>query len=350
MLWSPDGGAPWRPWPPLGWSEKALLPRDQATTVTTPLRETGPWGDYVFISVRMPGYYDPRPQLAPLYILKTTRLRFDLQETPEHFAACQRAAGLVPYRGEWVNPQERGLEEFEGEWMLPDEALARRMKAKGYHQLDGRWLAPAEYEAAFSAQQRSRGLVPFKGRWMGPGDAARERLVDEAVASLEAMRPGELQPPKVLGRVEKRTSLAGLSLINPGVAPVRWLISGPSSQWLDLAPGQVVLAPELQLLPGRYTIVVFSLDPKEKLAPGTLLPPDLIKAAALAATLRAGGDSADFASDDSSSDSGLAANENGGTGASAAMSREILLLSSQPFSPAFEYRLIFSGLPPNPAP
>lgn len=264
VLWSPDGLTPWRPWPPLHWMEYNTEPGDDVTTVATPLAQKGPHADYVFVTVRKPGFYPPRPRLVGMSLFKTRRLHFDLAETPEHYAERQREAGLVPYQGQWVDPGKEGLVEYEGEWIPEVERTRRRMTAQGLIEFEGKWIKPHEYNVLYASRQRSKGLVEFKDRWVPPAIQKAEEAIDAAVAAIERVNPPEMFPPKVLGRGEG--TLAGLGLSSGADVPTRWLLSGPASRWIDLpARGQV--DPEsLRLLPGRYTVTIFMLPSETKAA------------------------------------------------------------------------------------
>lgn len=285
VLWSPDGLTPWRPWPPLHWMEYNAEPGDDVTTITTPLAQKGPHADYVFVTVRKPGYHPPRPRLVGMSLLKTRRLRFDLAETPEHYAERQREAGLVPYQGQWVDPEKEGLVEYEGEWIPEVERTRRRMTAQGLIEFEGKWIKPHEYNVLYASRQRSKGLVEFKDRWVPPAIQRAEEAIDAAVATLEKANPPEMFPPKVLGRGEG--TLAGLGLSSGADVPTRWLLSGPASRWIDLpALGQVDPG-SLNLIPGRYTISIFMLS-SETDTVGTATGPEANRYLAVDATRPAG--------------------------------------------------------------
>lgn len=274
VLWSPDGHPPWRPWPPRQWASDTVSPRDRLSTPTTPLKDTGPYGDFVFITVRKPGYYSPRPMLAGLYLFRSTHLDFVLEETSEHREQTLRDKGLVPYRGEWVSPAEQGLIEYEGRWMSPAEKEHEEMTARGWKRLEGRWMSPEDYAVAYAASQRARGLVEFKNRWIAPEQQREEAAIDQAVESLDGLEVSELSPPKVLG--QRQGDLAGIGLRNATHQPTRWLFSGPSSRWIDMPPGGEISPNDLALVPGRYTLAVFFLDPGDPPAsPAAMLPEDL---------------------------------------------------------------------------
>ena len=263
VLWSPDGLEPWRPWPPLHWTEYGPS-GDQGTTVTTPMSRRGPQGEYLFVRVEKPGYYAPRPRLAGMRALRTCQLDFTLQERPEHFAEQMKEKGLVYFESEWVDPKARGLVEYKGEWMTAGEREKKIKAAEGLVEYEGKWMTPAEYESEFASRQRARGLVEFKSRWVRPEVRAEEETVDQAVTKIRAVGPMEMLPPKVLGRIEG--SLSWLGVMSHANAPTRWLISGPSSRWFDLPPQGQLPSAEVKLIPGRYTIAIFTL-PASGVAP-----------------------------------------------------------------------------------
>jgi len=256
-LWSPNGLPPWRPWPPSVWN----LGREGAatTTPTTPLADWGSFDDYVFITVAKEGYYPPRPQLASLHPFRRVRLHFTLTETEKHYARRMRDEGLAFYEGQWVDPLALGLVELDGEWMPPAERERRVMTARGLKEFRGQWLTPEEYDVALAAAMRAEGRELHKGRGIRAAQAARERLVDAAMERLKERLLPEALPPKVLGKVEEAGEKAGLELINASGVSTRWLLSGPSSRWVDLAPGDELAPRFVRLEPGRYTVCIFPM-------------------------------------------------------------------------------------------
>jgi hypothetical protein len=258
VLWSPNGLSPWRAWPPQHW---AIGEPDTGTTPTTPLRDSGPAGEYLFVTVDKPGYYRPRPRLAGLRRFRTVPLEFELKETPEHFADRQLAAGLVPYRGEWVAPEAFGLVEYQGEWMPEAERVARINREKGLVEFEGKWVTRETYESLYAERQRERGLVEYKSRWVTPSQRATEEAIDRAVKQVIESSPPEVVPPRVLGRIEG--SLAQLGLISASPRATRWLVSGPVSRGIDLPPGGSVAPEDFRLIPGRYTLAIFELGETE---------------------------------------------------------------------------------------
>jgi hypothetical protein len=236
--------------------------------------------------------------------------------------------GLVSYRGEWVNPAEHGLIEFDGRWMTPVEKEHEEMTARGWKRFEGRWMNPEEYAIAYAAAQRARGLVEFKNRWIPPAQQQEEIAIDQAVESLDGLEVSELSPPKVLG--QRTGALAGIGLRNVTQQPTRWLFSGPSSRCLEVPPGGEVSPDVLQLVPGRYTLAVFLLEPGDlPVSPAAMLPKDLRVPPRTNKDAESMGMHAILPEHP------------------AAMRRNLLILYNQPVTEGFSY--LFSCLPPAPA-
>lgn len=252
ILWSPDGQEDWRPWPPRTWGK----PPQPGEEKLTPYSTMGGYFDTVWITVEKDGYFRPLPQAAQLYTFRNETLRFELVETPTAFEARQRAAGLVPYRGQWVDPAAAGLAEYNGVWMPRDEAFRAEQRAKGLVEYQGNWLAPAEYETRVAADQTAKGLVSFKGRWMTPEAQAAEEALDTAAAALAERRDvAPLDAPRVIGRTDLPT--AQVQLLNATGNAVRFLLSGPTTREITVPGyGSYGLAGSDRLLlePGRYRV------------------------------------------------------------------------------------------------
>ncbi len=257
VLWSPNGYDSWQPWPPRAWDEKGVPPEDGGKAPTTPLRETGVYGDTVWVTVEKPGYYRPLPKAAQLYALQNATLEFSLEETPEALAARMRTDGFVSWKGEWVRPEEHDLVEYGGVWMAQSQAHRLSQIAAGMVEYEGEWLTKDQAAARFEAKQLAQGLVLFKDRWVAPEAKAEEEAIDESVAGYRASNPQPLDLPKVVGPVEG--TIAQIQLLNSTDRQVRVMMSGPQSREFILTPySSVGLAANerVRILPGRYEVVV----------------------------------------------------------------------------------------------
>ncbi|MBI5155513.1 hypothetical protein HZA57_09775 [Candidatus Poribacteria bacterium] len=252
VVWSADGVGNWHSWPPVNWSGNAPT----SSTALTPLTQRGRYGDALWVTVRKEGFYEPRPQVVQLYTGRHEKLIFDLRETPDAYAARMREQGLVSYNGEWVDPAARGLVEFDGHWLPEAEAFVLSQQAKGLIEYKGEWLSPAEREARFTSDQQALGLVPFKNRWVTPEVQSSETALDAEVTEAAGGEHDSLEPPKVIGRIEAR--LAQVQLLNSTGFNVRFLLSGPESRDVLLAPYAsygLVAGERLSVPAGRYKVV-----------------------------------------------------------------------------------------------
>ena len=110
-------------------------------------------------------------------------------ELERDHAGARKALGQVPYKGEWMKPEERDRR------MAEDEAA--RLRAQGLVLHGERWVTPEEKE------KLEAGLILFEGEWMHPDEAKRRQ-------GLEQFRGRWMPKPEVIARehvaeVEKLT-------------------------------------------------------------------------------------------------------------------------------------------------
>ena len=72
---------------------------------------------------------------------------------------------LVEYQGKWI----RSAEKFK---------LEQEAKGLVFHDPLGRWMTPKEKEKIETEEKLSKGLVPFKNQWMTPQEADLQKLID----------------------------------------------------------------------------------------------------------------------------------------------------------------------------
>lgn len=152
------------------------------------------------------------------------------------FAAEQRAKGLVPYKGEWVTPEERdarekGLLQDGGDWVTEEEYHRRR----GEKLVNGKWIKVGYEEGkAFAARAARESRVNLRYHWSPHFDALSEvnpavtkRILEASEKAFAVMRstlkPTQDEYPET---VEERIKLV-LNVKVPGY--VRF------AKWLDQA-------------------------------------------------------------------------------------------------------------------
>ena len=273
VLWSPDGLDDWRPWPPVAWSSQGT------GNAETPLKETGRYGDAVWITVQKDGFYRPLPQVVQLYPLRRENLVFELKETPEALGERMRAEGRVFYGGEWVEPGSVGLVEYEGVWLPETEAFFRSQRAKGLVDYEGQWVTLEERNASFAADQRAKGLELFKDRWVTAEVRGQEEAIDAFVKNLSSQPTILLTPPKVIGRVESET--AQIQILNATGRPIRFILSGPMSRDYMLKPYEshgITGTNRIALPAGRYVVAAISqpVDAETLTLPSDIEAPALL--------------------------------------------------------------------------
>lgn len=253
VVWSPDGVQPYQPWPPGSW-ELVSSNREGVT----PFRSTGGYRDSVFVTVEKEGYRRPMPKLVQLYGFRRESLHFDLQETPDAFAARMREEGRLLYQGEWVDPDEAGVVEYQGVVMTRDEAHRQEQLAQGLVEYDGEWMTPEEADERETERRLAEGYVRFKGRWVTEEVMEEEMRIDEEVASIaEEADYYDLPSPRVVGR--QLITDAQMQLYNSTGQVVRFLFSGPVSREVTLAPYRsrgVRTEDRIILPPGEYGIAI----------------------------------------------------------------------------------------------
>lgn len=261
VLWSADGLDNWQPWPPRAWSDESAsgeaAAQRNASGPATPLKDTGVYGDTVWITVQKDGYFRPLPRAAQLYALRREKLVFDLRETPDAYAARRQAEGFVLWRGEWVKPEDHGLAQFADVWMTKEDAFEREQIAKGLVQHAGEWMTREQAAARFADEQRAKGLVEFKNRWIEPAAKMAEEAIDAELDTLAATDPKGLALPRVIGPVEGTVSQ--LQVLNSTSRGIRFVMSGPQSREFRIPPySSVGLSSEdrLRIEPGRYELAV----------------------------------------------------------------------------------------------
>ena len=233
----------WKPWPP---SNK---PRKPATTPET--RYTFLRNNY-FVRVDLPGYYQPEPQLVEMLPLKNFKVAFLLEETPETFAHKQMEKGLVLYKGEWVNPQEKDLIFENGQWFSREEKFVLEQRRRGLILYKGAWMTPLEKETLIMEEYRQKGFVQYKGEWMEREQFEKEQRIDRTVAELvETSGTQQMESPKVVGII--RGERSKIRLFNGTGNAATFYLSGAESQSIKIEgyDSTVILIP-----PGEYTILV----------------------------------------------------------------------------------------------
>lgn len=160
---------------------------------------------------------------------------------PQHDAA-NRALGRVPYKGEWLLPEERdrraaadeeadakakGLVRWEDRWVTPQD---KANLEKGLVLRDGKWIDPDK-------EKRDAGLERFEGKWLPR---------PEAVARTHVAKVGELAGVQLALVLTGDCAIAGvfdekfLAQIGVRLAAAR--------QWFDAA---FLVQPGLRLLGGQ---------------------------------------------------------------------------------------------------
>jgi hypothetical protein len=241
ILSSTNAVGPWKEW------------RGEGSKSLTPARLLGIKSTYTFFRVEKEGYFPSRPQLAELYPFRKTALRFDLEQTPEFFAAQQRARGLVFYGGQWVDPRAKGLVQYNGEWMSPEEKFDRAQEAKGFVKYDGKWMTKAEKEVAFARDQAARGLVLYKNRWMSKSDYDRESQIDKKVDEVQKEKTASLMRASITGKLGG--DRARVRVLNGTGEQIICLLSGPSSAQFASTAYE---SRSVDLLEGDYRIVILA--------------------------------------------------------------------------------------------
>lgn len=258
ILYSPSGGAPWRPWPPTK-AELETPPEQQAAVAkpkTTPEHEITPPEPYYYVRVQKDGYYPVAPQFVDAGLFRRQHLHFDLEPRPE-------TLGLVWYNGRWVRPDKEGLVNYLGTWMSAREKFDREQREKGlvYDEEEKRWMTPQEKQKRVAARMQAKGLVHFKGRWLTPQEAQQEQWINDQVLRLAASgttfalsidRFGAL-----FGSDLHLEAVAGLVIRDASGHPLDVLLSGPESRRLRIeGRGRKVF-----LLPiGTYTVAIREVD------------------------------------------------------------------------------------------
>lgn len=260
VLWSPTGVDDWRPWPPRTWN--AVANPEEREPVITPYKDTASFSDTVWITVEKEGYYRPLPQVAQLYSLKHQKLEFALEETPELEKQRLLAQGFVPYKGNYVKPEELGLVEYNGVWMLKAEAELQQKRDAGLILYQEKWVTPAERDRLYAADQQALGFIEFKGRWVKPEVQAKELEVDKVVQQILAEPTRPLRTPRVVGSLDQ--DLAQLQVHNSSRFPIRVYLSGSRSDELILNAYETygtAQGERFTLIPGEYQIAVKTENP-----------------------------------------------------------------------------------------
>lgn len=254
VLWSRSGhDDDWRPWPPTGaW----IGGRDQQA----PVSSIGLADTSVFVTAEADGYRRPLPQLVEMYPFSRRSVQIQLEELPELTDRRMRSEGYLRYKGQWVRPEEAGVEEYNGVVMPKEKAFALRQQAAGLVEYNGEWLTPADANARIAQERTAAGFVLHKERWVRPEVAEAETRIDDSVGQLLASTEldlGEVSSPRVIGRIDATD--ARVQMVNSSAQTVRFLFSGPMSREYTIPPFQSlgVRTDERILLPqGRYSIAI----------------------------------------------------------------------------------------------
>ncbi len=264
VMWSPSGVEDWRPWPPRTWNPSPFSANlnEPKEPVLTPFSDAATYSDTVWITVEKEGYYRPLPKVAQLYSQNHEKLTFTLVETPALQEQRLLAAGFVPYKGEFVKPEELNLVEYNGDWMTAPEADLRQKQDAGLVEFEGQWVTIQQREELFAANQMALGFIQFKDRWVKPEVKTQELLIDEYVTELFLEPSTPLRAPRVVGTLNQ--NLAQLQVHNSSRVPIRVYLSGTRSDQLILNAYETYGATETQrytVIPGDYRIAIVPQNP-----------------------------------------------------------------------------------------